>query len=179
MASAAALEPAIPEHLQIPRTVPLRGKTDYEPPVPAYSARFPIDTKDLVIGIIGVQTRGSVVEHKPNSAAFRQIIDFVEKPVEKYKPRYWESASVTDNRGAFNETAIAYWQTRTDYEGWSRESGFADWWESLVPGAENGWFLEVLLPSIDRFETVFSDSSEPEGAAFMRSGVSGPIREHV
>lgn len=175
---ASVLEPAIPEHLQKPRTVPLRGKTNYEPPVPAYSARFPIDTKGLVIGIIGVQTRGSI-DNKSNSAAFKEIVSFVEKPVEKYKPCYWEAAAVTDNRGAFNETAIAYWQTKADYEGWSKESGFAAWWESLTPGGEHGWFLEVLLPSIDRFETVFSDNSEPEGAAFMRSGVSGPIREHV
>lgn len=172
------LEPAIPEHLQKSRTVPLRGKTDYEPPVPAYSARFPIETKGLVIGIIGVQTRGSL-DSKPNSTGFQQIVSFIEKPVKQYKPRYWEAASVTDNQGAFNQTAIAYWQTKADYEGWSAESGFSAWWESLTPEGDEGWFLEVLLPSIDRFETVFSDDSEPEGAAYMRSGVSGPIREHV
>lgn len=186
--SSLTLEPAIPEHLQKPRTIPLRGNPDYSPPVPAYSARFPLETKHLVMAIIGVQTRPTIENPSPHyttsSSSFQEILTFIEKPlVEKqYEPQYWESASMTDPRDAFNQTAIAYWRTRGDYEGWSRESGFATWWESLTPGGgggEKGWFLEVLFPSIDRFETVFSDDKEPEGAAYMRCGVSGPIREHV
>ncbi|SMR46619.1 unnamed protein product [Zymoseptoria tritici ST99CH_1E4] len=172
------LESAIPAHLQQPRTVPARTPDNYQPPVPAYSARFPIDTKDLVIAIIGVQ-RGGSIDLRPHSAGFKEIVSFVEAPLDKSRPRYWEAATVTDNRGYFNETAIAYWQTKSDYEQWSTESGFKSWWASLQPEMESGWLLEVLLPSIDRFETVFSDNNEPEGAAFMREGVSGPIKEHV
>jgi hypothetical protein len=179
--AAVELESAIPEHLQKPRTVPARTPPDYQPPVPAYSARFPIDTKDLVISIIGVQRGGgSNISNKSHSPHFKKIVSFVESPAdENHKPRYWEAASVTDNRGHFNKAAIAYWQTKADYESWSANSGFKAWWDSLQPEKEVGWFLEVLLPSIDRFETIFSDNDKPEGAAYMREGISGPVKEHV
>jgi hypothetical protein len=148
--AAVELESAIPEHLQKPRTVPARTPPDYQPPVPAYSPHF------------------------------KKIVSFVESPAdENHKPRYWEAASVTDNRGHFNKAAIAYWQTKADYESWSANSGFKAWWDSLQPEKEVGWFLEVLLPSIDRFETIFSDNDKPEGAAYMREGISGPVKEHV
>ncbi|KJX94072.1 hypothetical protein TI39_contig4220g00014 [Zymoseptoria brevis] len=135
--AAMELESAIPAHLQQPRTVPARTPDNYQPPVPAYSARFPIDTKDLVIAIIGVQ-RGGSIDLGPHSAGFKEIVSFTEAPLEKYRPRYWEAATVTDNRGYFNETAIAYWQTKSDYEQWSIESGFKSWWASLQPERESG-----------------------------------------
>jgi hypothetical protein len=42
-----------------------------------------------------------------------------------------------------------------------------------------GWFKEVFSPSIDRFETIFSENTVPEGAAQMRESISGPVQEHV
>lgn len=54
-----------------------------------------------------------------------------------------------------------------------------DFWTNLERGRDVGWFLEVFSPSIDRFETVFSNDTIPEGAAHMRESVSGPMREHV
>jgi hypothetical protein len=43
---------------------------------------------------------------------------------------------------------------------------------------EHGWFLEVLSPTVDRFETVFADKQVPEGAAYMRERVSGELLKH-
>lgn len=176
MATPMTLEPAIPEHLRVKRTIPAKTPPNYQPPFPAYSARFPKEAKGLVTAIVGVQHQG-----KPNthSDAYKQLIAFVEKPLKQSKPRYWEAASVTDNRGYYNEVVIPYWETKADFESWKSESGFDAWWQELKPGSENGWFLEVFLPSIDRFETVFSDNVEPEGAAHMREGVSGTLQEHV
>ncbi|KAL0260204.1 hypothetical protein SLS55_003888 [Diplodia seriata] len=43
-----------------------------------------------------------------------------------------------------------------------------------------GWFREVLFPSIDRYETIFSSADVgDEGGARLREGLSGPVREHV
>lgn len=172
----AALEAAIPEYLRQERTIPSKLPADYQPPFPAYSARFSQDIKDLVMVTIGTQH-----EHQKatQSEEYKQIVAFVEKPLQSSKPCYWEAASVTDNRGYFNEVAIVYWRSKRDYESWTTESGFKDWWHGLKPEATHGWFIEVLLPSMDRLETVFSDNVVPEGAAHMREGVSGQIAEHV
>lgn len=176
MGDTAVLESAIPEHLRVERTIPANTPKNYQPPFPAYSARFPKDAKGLVTAIIGVQ------HPKPTetrSKEYQQLINFVEKPSGKSKPKYWEAASVTDNRGFHNEVVIPYWSTKEDYDLWRSESGFAPFWDGLDAEGEVGWFLEVFLPSMDRFETVFSDNVEPEGAANMRTGVSGTLQEHV
>lgn len=175
MATPAVLEPAIPEHLRVERTIPVSTPPNYQPPFPAYSARFPKEVKGLANAIIGVQHRSQSQTHSP---AYKELIAFVEKPV-KSKPRYWEAASVTDNRGYCNEVVIPYWENKSDFGSWKSESGFDEWWQSLKPGSEHGWFLEVFFPSMDRFETVFSDNVEPEGAAHMRESVSGTLQEHV
>lgn len=176
MAEARVLENAIPPHLQTERLIASKTPQDYVPPFPAYSARFPKEAKDLVMAIIGTQYKGEVDSRR---AEYTKLIDFVGKGDEKTKPRYWESASVVDNRGYTNEVVIPYWLNKADYEQWSSDSGFGAWWESLEPSSENGWFLEVFLPSIDRFETVFSDNIVPEGAANMREAISGEIQQHV
>jgi hypothetical protein len=41
-----------------------------------------------------------------------------------------------------------------------------------------GWFIEAIFPTMDRFETVFSNPSSPEGAAVLSSHMSGAIEEH-
>ena len=124
---------------------------------------------------------GTQHQHSSNvqSEEYRKIVSYVEKVIDKSKPCFWEAASVTDNRGYYNEVAIVYWRSRQHYDSWSFDSGFGAWWRELQPAADGGWFLEVYYPSIERFETVFSDNEVPEGAAHMRESVSGPIKEHV
>lgn len=55
MAASVGLEAAIPPHLQQARIQPAKTPQSYQPPFPAYSARFPQETKDLVIAIFGIQ----------------------------------------------------------------------------------------------------------------------------
>ena len=175
MASPSTLEPAIPEHLRTERTIPAKTPPDFVPPFPAYSARWPKETKGLVTAIIGVQ-HPNVTDGQ--SAQFKHLAAWMNKDVPS-KPRYWEAAAVTDNQGYYNEAVIPYWPSKHDYQAWASNSGFESWWDSLKPEGETGWFLEVFFPSIDRLETVFSDNVQPEGAAYMREGVSGTLQEHV
>lgn len=103
-----------------------------------------------------------------------------ESPDTETRPSFCELISVTDSNGAYNIAVIAYWPSKQSYTTWTAASGFRKWWEGLHPEDErHGWFLEVFFPSIDRFETVFSDDEVPEGAAHMRESVSGPMKEHV
>ena len=175
MGSIGELEPAIPPHLRTERTIPAKTPSDYEPPFRAWTARFPVETKNLVTAIIGVQRTSSI---NNQSDGFKQLASLMEKDVE-CKPAYWEAAAVTDNQGYYNEVVIPYWPSKEDFEKWRSNSGFDSWWQNLTPRGETGWFLEVFLPSIDRLETLLSDKLKPEGAAHMREDISGTIEEHV
>ncbi|KAJ7630436.1 heme-containing dehydratase protein [Roridomyces roridus] len=148
---AATLESAIAPHLRVQRTQAAKTPESYQPPFPAYTARFPESTKDIVMAIIGAQALAGELDRR----ALDPVLGFI-RGENKQAPSFWEIASVTDNQG--------YWKGREDYEQWSTTSGFAQW---------------SSFPSVDRFETVFSNNEVPEGAAHMREGVSGQIQEHV
>lgn len=180
MAATTVLEPAIPPHLQTQRTIPAKTPANYQPPFPAYSARFPEKLKGLVVAIVGIQCESSSNEAFKESHSRLQSFFQAPSKTETWRPHHWIVATVTDNRGFFNWSTIAYWQTVNEYNDWTEHSGFEAYWRSLDPTDENmGWFREVFLPPVERFETVFSDNKVPEGAAHMREGVSGEIREHV
>ena len=171
------LEPGIADHLRTERTVPAKlPSTNYQPPFPAYSARFASELKDLVMAIIGVQRPDQSL---PQTQEFDKIITFVRDCTIQSSPRHWDAASVVDTSGFFNEVAIVYWPSKSDFEQWRADSGFDSWWSSLETSPEHGWFLEVFLPTVDRFETVFSDTSVTEGAGHMQESLSGPIQNHV
>ncbi|KAK1525975.1 phenylacetaldoxime dehydratase [Colletotrichum costaricense] len=171
---------AIPEHLQqCPRKIAAKTPPGFQPPFPAYSASFPKDTKDLVFAVIGAQYTS---QSNADGAAVAQLTKFTtSKAVDAVaRPQFAEWASVTDNKGYYNVAHLAYWPSKTAYEKWAVDSGFQQWWEELEAGSHsNGWFLEIFFPTIDRFETVFSNNEVPEGAAHMRECVRGPIQEHV
>lgn len=130
------------------------------------------------MAIIGAQHQAKP-SNLPEGSTLPQLQKFLDAAAVELKPAYVELASVTDNRGYYNEVAIAYWPTTELYDRWSSSSGFDAWFESINPESEPcGWFKEIFLPSVDRFETVFSDNVSAEGAAHMRNGVSGEVREH-
>ncbi|KAK3308386.1 phenylacetaldoxime dehydratase [Chaetomium strumarium] len=171
------LSSAIPDHLQCPRAQPSRlPHAEFQPPYPAYSIRFPQDISQLVIAIIGAQ-------HKTRSdtatrTSISTLSGFLTAPTAT-PPSFSEFASATDNKGFHNIAALAYWPSKPAYETWASESGFQTWWRSLQPETlQNGWFLEVLFPTADRFETLFNTESNREGSAHMGQCMSGPIQEH-
>ena len=174
----ATLESAIPSHLARERTQPAQLPANYDPPFPAFTARFPTEVKDIVMVTLGAQYPSS--DSTDSQAGLKKLIGFFSRGPEKYHPTYYEPASVTDNARFYNEVVIAYWHSTSLHRSWASQSGFEDWWNSLDAEQEqHGWFMEIFLPSIDRFETLFSTDTATEGAAYMRAGVSGPISEHV
>ncbi len=74
---------------------------------------------------------------------------------------------------------IAYWPSAEQFESWKQSSLFHIWWNSPErENGENGFFLEIVSPQPESFETIFSDKASPEGAARLAEGMSGEIREH-
>ncbi len=99
-------------------------------------------------------------------------------------PRYQDLASVTDAAGAYNACVIAYWSSVGAWAEWKASSGFDDWWRQLdQQSSQQGWFLEVFSPSVDRIETIISydlqGGVQPEGAARMLDSLSGAVQEHA
>lgn len=149
---------------------------NYQPPFPGYCARFPTQMKDLVIAIIGAQYSSASTS---DGAGISAIKNFMITAKQGLRPSFHEIISVTDKRGAYNIAVIAYWPSSEAHERWETESGFDVWWESGErENEEHGWFQEILRPTVDRFETVFSNNEIPEGAATMQEKISGELQEH-
>ncbi|KAF2124931.1 hypothetical protein P153DRAFT_434650 [Dothidotthia symphoricarpi CBS 119687] len=171
------LESAIPEHLRKERKCPVSTPPNYNPPFPGYCARFPKKMENLVLAIIGAQYPAGTDD---NRTGISTIKNFMTDIPENVRPSSWETASVTDKRGFFNIAVFAYWPSTEIHKEWEVESGFEAWWKSSDRESEvHGWFKEVLCPSVDRFETVFSNHEHPEGAANMQEKISGEMREHA
>lgn len=129
----------------------------------------------LVMAIIGAQYHS---KDAFTPASVEKIKSFVTSP--SSKPSSWETTTVTDKRGLYNIAIIAYWPSFSAFEAWKSEPGFYGWWQSSDREHDgHGWFQEVVLPSVDRFETVFSSNEIPEGAANMREKISGEMGEHA
>ncbi|KKY30969.1 putative phenylacetaldoxime dehydratase [Diaporthe ampelina] len=175
------LESAIPEWLRKDRTVPSKMPPGFKPPFELYTSRFAESIKDMTMAIIGAQYASADLN---DGVGLQTISSFISSNLvdTTSRPAFHEVAAVADNRGFYNVALFAYWPSKTAYKVWSTDSGFDAWWSKLEPAGEgktgHGWFLEVFLPTADRFETVFS-TAVPEGAAHMRESLSGPIKEHV
>ncbi|CAI6338865.1 unnamed protein product [Periconia digitata] len=169
------LECAIPEKMRAERTCPVGTPQNFQPPFPGYCARFPEKMDNLVMAIIGAQFSSPSAD---DGTAIAQVKEFMAKGPEALRPAFWEVVSVTDKKSAFNIGVIAYWSGTEVYKQWTLESEFLKWWESLSAEKDHGWFLEVLSPSLERFETIFSNHSAPEGAANMQEKISGELEEH-
>ena len=123
-------------------------------------------------------SRGETVEPL-TQAKLTEFLDCQDE-AEHASPASQEWAANIDNRGFYNVGSIAYWGSRSAYNDWAAKSGLEAWWEGLDAEHEtHGWFLELLFPPMDHVEPVFSNDQVPEGAACMRTGVTGPVREHA
>lgn len=170
------LESSIPGHLRCTRTQATGlPNPDFQPPYPSYSVRFPKDTSQLVVAIIGAQYK-TVAD--ANGAATSTLSAFLTSST--HAPSFFEWASVTDNRDHYNISALAYWPSKTVYETWTEKSGFQAWWQALKPEeCQHGWFLEIFFPTVHRLETLFNTKDTPEGYAHMKVAMSNEIQEHA
>lgn len=154
---------------------------DYQPAFPAYCARFNPSVNDIVIATLGAQ-HNSIADAR-DAGALSKILSFVKVDCGSDSPKHWDVASVKDARGAYNEIAMVYWDSLSSFEAWKLKSGYQVWWDALDPRQErHGWFQEILLPSVDRAETIYSDvnpESTINGHGHMFESMSGLIQEHV
>lgn len=93
-------------------------------------------------------------------------------------PKHWDRAEYIDEVGYANVVSVAYWDDQKTFDGWFPAA--RDGWT----GAKNnfaglGTFVEVLSPSVNDYETLFSSLGRPEGVATLADNLSGEIMEHA
>lgn len=86
-----------------------------------------------------------------------------------------DRARYIDEAGYENTLVIAYWTDPAVYDRWRHAR--TPWTDASRRTAGLGFFTEVLTPSVDRFETLFSND-RLDGVATLADGLSGEVREH-
>lgn len=169
------MESAIPPHLQCPRSLERRVGDDYAPPVPGWTTRAQRPGQTLVMALLGVQASGDGAERAACSG-LRQIIASLQA---NDGPVHHDLTHYVDECGYVNMIAIAYWPDRAAYERWANQLEIDAWWrapERLTDGL--GWFREIMFPTEERYETLFSSPDRLEGGGVAQGHVSGEIVEH-
>jgi aldoxime dehydratase len=166
------MEPAIPKHLDCSRTRARRIAEDYQPPYPAWVARFPLRAKQMVMAYFGVQSRG---------ADPRPFLEWIAQQLSRPGgPGHWDRARYRDEAGYDTVISIAYWDDPRAFDEWMGRPEFRAWWESDARLAEPfGYFREIVRPRIERFETLFSTPDKAEGVAALAECMSGEVQEHA
>ncbi|GLK68930.1 phenylacetaldoxime dehydratase family protein [Hansschlegelia plantiphila] len=168
------MDSAIAPHLRCPRTRP-RGVGDgHVPPAPAWSARAQEPLGQAVIGYFGVQFRSD--DAPAARTAFEALLDCLNAAD---GPARRDLAQYDDAAGFQNLIAVSYWDAPSSYARWRDSARVAGWWDAArrAPGPL-GYFREVLSPSAERLETIFSSDQRLEGLGALMGGVSDEIEEH-
>ncbi len=87
-------------------------------------------------------------------------------PARKDRARY------TDEEGIATTVFIGYWDDTDAFDRWFGSVGRH--WTSV-----RGRFVEIIRPTVDRYETLFSSTGRMEGVATLTDSLSGEIEEHA
>jgi aldoxime dehydratase len=167
------MESAIPGHLQCPRTRHRRISDDYVPPYPSAVARYKPDVKQVVMAYFGEQYLGGLLP----SGVDKALKSIANAFGSDKGPGHWDRALYVDEAGFTNIISIGYWDVPEEFDTWFGNYG-ASWTNAAVAESTGGTFLEVLRPTTERFETLFS-SNVPEGVACLAEGFSDVVRERA
>jgi len=165
------MESAIPPHLQVSRSRHRRVGDDYQPPYPSFVARHRPAVGGVVMAYFGIQHSGDAPAALPTAlksleAAFASANG----------PRHCDRAAYVDEAGYNTKVSVAYWDDRAVFDAWFPAARSA-WTGAEAAGL--GKFIEVLCPSVNDYETLFSSLGRPEGVAVIADGMSSEVLEHA
>ncbi len=137
---------------------------NWNPPAPAWEARWPADDEPLLAVYFGVQ-----------GAPAPAWQAWVRTELEHGACLSLERAAWEDLQGLRNAMYISYWRADAYHSWWRKASA---WWASPEREAEGcGYWREVIPLPYDRFETLHSTSAA-HGVSSSASELVGPILEH-
>lgn len=167
------MEAAIPGHLRVGNPRPKQVEDDFRPAYPSYVARFQPGVRQVVMAYFGIQYSGE----PPKGVG--EALGWLAKAFDGLDgPKHWDRARYTDEASFINIISVAYWDDVTAFDGWFR--AVRDGWTGVGSVSDAfGNFIEVLRPSVEGYETLFSSLDRPEGIAALADGMSGEIQEHA
>ncbi|WP_073255059.1 phenylacetaldoxime dehydratase family protein [Cryptosporangium aurantiacum] len=149
------MESAIPPHLTTDRTRTRRIPDDYAPPYPSFVARPAPSVKQVVMAYFGVQGAAEPATFPGPDG-----------------PGHVEYARGEDL------IATAYWDDPAAFDRWFAAHR-AEWLGDAVREPGVGRWVEILRPTVEAHETLFSSLGRPEGVAVLADEFSGPVQEHA
>ncbi|HKY81260.1 MAG TPA: phenylacetaldoxime dehydratase family protein [Sphingobium sp.] len=170
------MESAIPLHLRCPRTRPKRCADDYQPPVPAWTARGDQAIDQIVVGYYGVQWRPG---QESDATAAREAIESQLAAAPGIGATH--RARYTDPQGYENLAIIAHWTNPEDYHVFARTPAVEGWWASEErEKAGIGLFREIFLPSMTHLETLFNATDHLTGIGeILGTHSQSDVQEHA
>lgn len=169
-----ALESSIAAHLRTERKIPARKDERFTPPYPSFSARFPTSVVQVTMAYFGAQHPADA-DFSTRERARAELDRLVEELGGANGAGDIDRARYTDEASYETTLVIAYWSDPAVYDRW-RHARTA-WTDSSRRTEGLGYFTEVLTPSVDRFETLFSND-RVEGVSALADALSGEVREH-
>jgi aldoxime dehydratase len=165
------MESAIPPHLQVTRSRHRRVPDDYQPPYPSFVARHRPAVGSVVMAYFGIQHSADAPKGLPTALKSLEAVF-----ASANGPRHWDRAAYVDEAGYTNTVSVAYWDDRAAFNAWFPAARTA-WTGAEAAGL--GKFIEVLSPSVNDYETLFSSLGRPEGVAVIADGMSSEVLEHA
>jgi aldoxime dehydratase len=136
-------------------------------------ARHKPDVKRVVMAYFGLQYQG---ETSADAAAALQRISAAFAAADA--PGHWDRATCVDEAGFTNVISTGYWDSPTRFHAWFAVHG-RDWTADSRVAERAGYFIEVLRPAVERYETLFSTTDRAEGIAVLADGMSDTVQEHA
>lgn len=165
------MESAIPAHLSVERVHPPRKPASFRPPYPSFSARFGPGVEQVVMAYLGVQ----YATPQPPALVRIALVELLASAHGVDGPDHRDQARYIDEAGYHNILTILYWTDPQDFDRWREHH--ESWTGPQHTSAQAGFFSEVLQPSTQRFETLFS-SDRTDGVSVAADTLSGEIQEH-
>jgi aldoxime dehydratase len=167
------MESAIPHHLLTERTRSARTPRNYHPPYPSFVARHAPSVTRVVMAYFGVQYRDAPPE------AVREALGWLEQRFAAGDgPTHWDRAQYVDQERFTNIVSVGYWDDPRLFDVWFKVTR-EGWTGAARQRPGTGFFIEVVRPTVQTYETLFSSLGRPEGIAVLAEGMSGEVREHA
>jgi aldoxime dehydratase len=166
------LDSAIAPHLRVPRSNTARLRSmGYRPDFDSFTSRLASSVEQVTIAYFGAQSVDG-----DNPAALASIQDLGRSMTLANGPIHSDRALWVDDWGFTNRFIVAYWTDGYAFDEWFAVDGAA--WTAETHFMDGvGFFTEVVRPTVDRLETIFTSNAHPEGLANLAESMSEPFIE--
>jgi aldoxime dehydratase len=140
-----------------------------------YVGRTGSSLQELVMGYFGIQYKGE----QRRSQALEMLQHIVRSFDVKNGPKHHDLAHFIDSDGYDNLFAVGYWAGIEQHKSWQSSPEIKEWWASDGRLSEGiGYFMEVVSPRAEQFETAYPFRDRLPGVGGLMEGISEEIQEH-